>query len=274
MKLSLEETGLFDVDVVRSKFTWKGDKHLPAYDLPGVKTTDLPQPKTDPDFNPTFADYDVVVSNFGYNAAPWPKATQESFTEYVRGGGGLVVVHAADNSFGDWPEYNEMIGLGGWGGRNEKSGPYVYVNEAGDVVRDESAGRGGAHGPQHEYSIVIRDTKHPITAGLPREWMHTKDELYQELRGPAKQMNILATTYASPEFKGTGRHEPMLMTITFGKGRIFHTPMGHADYSAACVGFQTVLNRGTEWAATGAVTQDVPKNFPTAEETSSNELVE
>lgn len=274
MKESLESTGLFEVEVERTQYTWKGSKHLPKYNLPGVSTKDLPQPKTDPNFKPTFADYDVVISNFGYNAAAWPKETQEAFASYIRNGGGLVVVHAADNSFGDWPEYNEMIGLGGWGGRNEKSGPYVYVNEAGDVVRDESAGRGGAHGPQHEYSIVIRDTKHPITAGLPREWKHTQDELYQELRGPATQMNILATAYASPEFRGTGRHEPMLMTITYGEGRIFHTPMGHADYSAACVGFQTVLNRGTEWAATGKVTQEVPKNFPTATETSSRQLAE
>ncbi|TWT49905.1 Trehalose utilization [Thalassoglobus neptunius] len=269
MKKYLEETGLFDVDLARTKYTWKGEQHLPEYSIPGFETEATPQPKADPDFKPDFSKYDVVVSNFGFNAAPWPKETQEAFEEFVRNGGGLVIVHAADNSFGDWPEYNQMIGIGGWGGRDEKSGPYVYLNEQGEEVRDESPGRGGTHGPQHEFSIVIRDNTHPITKGLPTEWLHTKDELYSLLRGPGQQMQILATAYASPKFGGTDRHEPMLMTIQYGKGKVFHTPMGHADYSMECVGFKTCLQRGTEWAATGKVTQDIPDNFPTAESASA-----
>jgi hypothetical protein len=38
--------------------------------------------------------------------------------------------------------------------------------------------------------------------------------------------------------------------------------MGHADYSMKCVGFQSVMLRGTEWAATGKVTLPIPSNFP------------
>ena len=75
-------------------------------------------------FNPDFSKYDVVLSN--YNGASWKKETKESFVKYIKEGGSLVVVHAADNSFPQWKEFNEMIGLGGWGGRNEKDGPYVY----------------------------------------------------------------------------------------------------------------------------------------------------
>jgi hypothetical protein len=188
----------------------------------------------------------------------------------VAGGKGLVIVHAANNSFGDWPAFNEMIGLGGWDGRNEKSGPYVYLDKAEKVVRDDTKGAGGNHGPQHEYQIVIRDPKHPITRGLPRAWMHTKDELYQQLRGPANHMTILATAYADPKFKGTDRHEPMLMTIDYEQGRVFHTPMGHDEGSVNCIGFKTTFVRGTEWAATGTVTiTKVPENFPTADQSSS-----
>lgn len=271
MKKYLEDSGRFTVDVQRTKYTWKGGKLLEDYPLKDGKSyEDLAKPKPDPDFAPDFSDYDVVINNFGWNAAPWSDETNAAFDEYVKNGGGLVIVHAADNSFGDWHAYNNMIGLGGWGGRNEKSGPYVYFDDAGEIVRDTTPGNGGSHGPQHEFQIVVRNPGHPITQGLPRTWLHSKDELYQQLRGPADNMTILATAFADPQFKGTGRHEPMMMTIDYGKGRVYHTPMGHADYSMECVGFITTLLRGTEWAATGEVTlTDVPKDFPTAKATSS-----
>jgi type 1 glutamine amidotransferase len=249
MKSYLEQTGLFDVTVATTA-----------------------KQGMDPSFKPEFSKYAVVVSN--YNGAPWPEETKAAFVDYVKGGGGFVVVHAANNSFGDWREYNEMIGVGGWGGRSEKSGPYVYLDDAGKVVRDTSAGGGGHHGPQHPFQIIIRDAEHPITRGLPREWMHMNDELYDKLRGPGENMNILATAYADPKKGGTGRHEPMLMTLQYGKGRVFHTPMGHGNDSQECVGFITTLQRGAEWAATGKVTQKVPEDFPTADKVSSRKANE
>ncbi len=220
-------------------------------------------------FRPKFADYDVVVSN--YNGDRWSPATEKAFESYVKNGGGFVSVHAANNAFPEWPEYNRMIGLGGWYGRTEKHGPYVYLDDGGKVVRDTSAGAGGHHGPQHEFQIRARDAEHPIMRGLPPLWMHTKDELYDQLRGPAEDLHILATAYSSPRYEGTSRHEPMLMTLRYGNGRVFHTVLGHADYSMKCVGFVTTLQRGTEWAATGKVTIPVPKDFPTAEETRSSQ---
>ncbi len=239
MQQYLEETGLFSV---------------------GVATT-APQ-GVDPSFSPKFSDYDVVLSN--YNGQPWPEKTQAALEKFVGSGGGLVVVHAADNAFPQWKAYNLMIGVGGWGGRNQDSGPAVYVNDDGVEKRDASDGRGGHHGPQSPFQVVTRDASHPITKGLPHAWMHAKDELYDSLRGPATSMTILATAYSAPDNKGTGRHEPMLMTIAYQKGRVFHTALGHAEYSQECVGFITTLQRGTEWVATGKVTQDVPGDFPTA----------
>jgi type 1 glutamine amidotransferase len=100
--------------------------------------------------------------------------------------------------------------------------------------------------------------------GLPTAWLHYADELYGKLRGPGENMTILATAHSDPANKGTGHEEPMLMVLQFGKGRVFHTAMGHDAAALSCVGFMTTFQRGTEWAATGAVTQAVPKSFPTA----------
>ena len=210
------------------------------------------------DFNPDFAKYQVILSN--YNGEPWLEETQRSFVQYMKGGGNLVVVHAADNSFPEWKEFNEMIGLGGWKGRNEKDGPYVYWKD-GKIVRDNSKGRGGSHGRPWEYKVVVRDREHPITRGLPSEFLMVKEELYDRLRGPAKNMTVLATAFADG---GSERHEPVLMTIKYGKGRVFHTVMGHSHTSMGGVAFQETLIRGTEWAATGKVSfapvtaQDLP----------------
>ncbi len=214
------------------------------------------------EFKPDFGKYDVVVSN--YNGPEWSAETKAAFVTYMKSGGGLVIVHAADNSFPKWPEYNEMIGLGGWGGRNEKSGPLIRYRD-GKIVRDTKPGRAGGHGPQVEYTVDTRDPKHPIMAGLPTKWMHAKDELYSRLRGPAKNLTVLATSLS----RSTKEHEPTLFTVNYGKGRMFHTVLGHAASQMHCVGFIVTLQRGTEWAATGKVTlTKVPADFPTAEKSS------
>ena len=244
LKKHLEDSGRFTVDVATSP---PGGE-----DLSG--------------FKPDFAKYDVVVSN--YNGAAWPKATQEALEKFVRGGGGLVVVHAADNAFPEWKEFNQMIGVGGWGGRNEKSGPYVRYRD-GKFVRDTSPGGGGSHGTQHPFVVVVRDNKHPITAGLPASWLHAADELYDRLRGPAENMTVLATAFAAKEEAGSGEHEPMLMVIDYSKGRVFHSTLGHSPQAMQCVGFIVTLQRGAEWAATGKVTQhELPEDFPTANKVS------
>ena len=244
MSTYLTESGRFDVDVARTK----------------------PQ-GSDEDFRPNFSDYHVVLSN--YNGASWPAETRADFVEFMKSGGGLVVVHAADNAFSDWQEYNQMIGLGGWGGRNEQNGPYVYYNESGEKIIDKSAGRGGSHGRQHEFQVIVRDSEHPVTAGMPTAWMHAQDELYDRLRGPASNMNILATSFADESKGGSGRHEPMVMTVEYGEGRVFHTTLGHGNNSQMCVGFITLLLRGSEWAATGEVTIEIPDDFPGENEVAS-----
>ena len=273
MKQYLEETGLFSVDIRRTKFTWKGEREKAYLPLAGVgETQDLKEPKSDPDFILSFKKYDVVISNFGWKAADWPEATQKALEKYMKDGGGFVSVHAADNSFPTWLEYNKMIGLGGWGDRNEKNGPYVYYTNEGKLVRDPSPGNAGSHGPQHIVPVTIRVADHPITKGLPKVWLTAKDECYAKLRGPGENMIVLATGKDMSGKAPTDRHEPMLMVLTYGEGRIFHTTLGHDDYSCEGVGFITTFLRGVEWVATGKVTLPVPADFPTSEESTSRKF--
>jgi len=240
LKQALESVPLFEVDHSRSSI----------------------ESCEDGSYQPDFSNYDVVVMNEGFGAADWPKSTQKAFEKFMKKGGGMVSVHAANNCWPKWEEYNKMTGLGGWGGRNEKSGPYLYINDEDEVIRDDSKGRGGAHGPQHEFEIVVREKEHPIMKGLPSTFMHGPEELYDKLRGPAKNVTILASAYSSKEKKGTGRHEPALMAISYGKGRVFHTILGHHVKQIKEGSFVTTFQRGTEWAATGEVTIPVPEDFP------------
>jgi type 1 glutamine amidotransferase len=237
LKKILTDSGLFQVDVA----------------------TTPPQGADMSVFRPNFAAYDIVVSN--YNGDAWSAETRKSFTDFVRKGGGLVIVHAADNAFPEWKEFNEMIALGGWGNRNEKAGPYVRFRD-GKFQRDNSPGKGGSHGAQHEFRVDIRNIEHPITKGLPPSFMHAKDELYDRLRGPAENLTVLATAYSEVSTRGTGEHEPILMTIKFGGGRVFHTTLGHSPEAMSCVGFIVTLQRGAEWAATGKVKQKLPQDYP------------
>ncbi|MDR2919324.1 MAG: ThuA domain-containing protein [Tannerella sp.] len=243
IKMILENSNLFSVDILITP-DWNED-------ISG--------------FNPDFKKYDLVVINYG--GTTWAEAARSKLEQFVSGGGGVVVVHSSVVGMDNWKGYNEMIGLGAWNGRNEKDGPYVYWHND-QFVYDYSPGWAGYHGLQHSSTIIHRNPEHPILKGLPEEWLHFKDEIYARLRGPARNMDILATTYEVPEDGREGRHEPILWTVKYGKGNVFVTLLGHAGndpelrYAMECTGFQVTLLRGAEWVATGKVTQEAPKDFP------------
>lgn len=260
VKTYLEQTGLFTVDVVTTP--------AQGQDMSG--------------FTPKFSGYAAVV--MVYEGAEWPAATKAAFVDYMKNGGGLVSVHDTDNAFPFWKEWNEMIGVGGWGfkpdgnigARNETWGPKIRWRD-GKMVLDAETPGNATHPARHDFSVVTRTPEHPIMKGLPAAWLHASDEIYSQLRGPAKNVTVLATALPDKaKFPtATGENEPMLMAISYGKGRVFHTTLGHVNSketppypSLACAGFIVTLQRGTEWAATGKVTQRVPADFPTAEKTS------
>ncbi|NRA95616.1 MAG: ThuA domain-containing protein [Planctomycetes bacterium] len=222
-------------------------------------------------WRPAFKDHQVVVGN--YNGQPWPDAVNNAYLAFVADGGGAVNVHAANNSFTNWKEWNKLIALG-W--RGPKFGDRVTVNDkTGAQIRTlKGKGPGAGHGRQHVFLVTVRAKEHPIMKGLPTWWKHAKDELYHGQRGPGQDMQILSSAWSDPKSGGTGDHEPITWVVPHGKGNVVTTVLGHhwggqKDFDALhCVGFQTILARACEWAATGKVTIQVPKGFPTDKATS------
>jgi len=173
-----------------------------------------------------------------YNGPEWTDTAKGNFEAAIRGGVGLVVLHAADNAFPGWAEYEKMVGL---------------------LWR-----QGTGHGQFHEFAVKILDHEHPVTKGLAdfKLW----DELYHRLLHMHDvPCHVLATAYSDPATGGTGQDEPMMVTTQYGKGRVYHHVLGHvwAGDPAANKGcsmitfenpaFQQSLLRGCEWAATGGV---------------------
>jgi type 1 glutamine amidotransferase len=266
MKEQLEKSGLFTVDV---STTPPAPPRKPREETPEQlaerekKTAELKEQWAK--WRPSFKDYKVVLSN--YNGERWPDEVEKAFEEYMKGGGGFYVVHAANNAFTGWTEYDQMIGLG-W--RNKGYGLRLFYDDAGALQKTPAGdGKDAGHGAQHEFQITLRDADHPILKGIPKVWMHAQDELYHSQRGPAERMLILASAFDDRSKGGTGVHEPMVWVIPYGQGKVVTNVMGHENgKSVQCVGFVTLMLRSCEWLATGKVTVPVPANFPTEEKSS------
>lgn len=173
-----------------------------------------------------------------YHGMMWGERARANFEAAVRAGAGVVILHASNNGFEGWTEYERMVALA-WR-------------------------EGTGHGQFHEFSVTITDPEHPVTRGIAD--FRTSDELYHRLAvTPGVTYDVLATAYSAPETGGTGQDEPMMLALTYGRGRIFHQILGHvwpgdpvspgsSMIALENPGFQTTLVRGAEWAATGTVT--------------------
>ena len=222
----------------------------------------------------TLAPYDVVILN--YNGPRLGRVAEEALENFVRSGKGLVGVHGANWAFSGlvvlaensrptdilespWAEFKQMIG-GVWSDKTPASG----------------------HAPRHKFQVKFVDRKDPITAGLASEF-EADDELYHNIH-MAANVHILATAYDDPrntpesaaatvsetvrqsaasspargkmprlDMNPTGKDEPVLWTVQYGKGRTFYTALGHDVKAMEMPGFATTFVRGVEWAGSGTV---------------------
>ena len=165
--------------------------------------------------------YDAVVLNYCNWEIPSPsKQTLENLANFVKNGKGLVVIHFSSGAFPNWPEYVKLIGR-------------VW-----DKVR--------THDPYGSFRVNVVDKEHPITRELAD--FDITDELYFCLTGDPK-IRVLLTARS----KVTGKDEPMGFVLRYGKGRVFHTPLGHDVKSVTSSGFVQLLRSACEWVATGDV---------------------
>ena len=196
------------------------------------------------------AKYDVLLLNYkdtkkGAPESVWSAENKKAFTEAVKGGKGLVVYHHASSAFvggDDFAKEFEQVIAGGWR-------------------------RQGNHGKRHEFNVTVRKADHPITKGLPGEFPHSNDELYQNsVMLPGSE--VLATAWSDKKIdpKNTDKHEPVVWVAKYGKGRVVENVLGH-DVAAmkGSPGFQALLVRGVEWAATGEAKAAAPPGLKTVE---------
>jgi type 1 glutamine amidotransferase len=222
-------------------------------------------------WKPHFSKYAVVIQNTNNINNPrlkWPPRAEQELERYVKAGGGLYILHSANNAFPHWKEYDKMIGLG-W--RADSVGYALEIDSNKKIIRiPPGEGKSTGHGERFNAVITILN-RHPINRNYPDQWKTAYTEVYYYPRGPAEHLTVLSYAYDST---GTHRWWPVEWVVRYGKGSVYNSSMGHLwkgeTYPAAyrCIGFQTTVVRVTEWLATGKVTYALPKHFPTKDSTS------
>lgn len=246
----LEPTGLFDVSV----------STCPSLKDPKWK-----------DWHPDFSKVDVILqtcNDISQRPAPkWPDAVKADFLYFVRHGGGVFIYHSANNAFPDWPEYNDIIGIG-W--RKKTYGTALQMDEQGNITR-LPPGQGSDTGHASRADVVVHNLgNHPIHEGFPQSWKSPALEVYYDARGPAKNLAVLSFGQ-DPHGK---QYWPLEWTVTYGEGRVYSSSFGHvwSDESETrqpvdllAIDEQILIQRALQWLAKRPVTVPVPANFPDAE---------
>lgn len=213
----------------------------------------------------SFKKYAVIIqntNNINDLSLRWPEKMEKQLETFVKNGGGLYILHSANNAFPHWDEYEKMIGLG-W--RSKNVGYALEVDAGNNIIRiPPGEGQNTGHGKRFNALITILN-RHPINSGYPAQWLTADMEVYNFPRGKAENITVLSYTYDS---SATQRNWPVEWIVRYGKGNVYNSSMGHLwkgdnyPLSYRCIGFQTTVIRVTEWLATGKIRHAVPTGFP------------
>jgi type 1 glutamine amidotransferase len=200
-----------------------------AEKVPGLKEKDL-------------RPYRALILN--YNGPRWGAETERAVEGFVRSGRGFVSLHGVTYGvfYGQEKVNNRWVASP----KGDKGWP-AYSDLIGATWKPENIG----HGARHVFRVRWTDREHPIAKGLP-ESFEADDELYHrlDLRPQAK---VLAVAYSDPKTRGTGKDEPIIWCMPFGRGRAAHMTLGHDVKAYAQTGVAQALIHIVEWAATGRV---------------------
>jgi type 1 glutamine amidotransferase len=177
--------------------------------------------------------YDALLSNWNSwpeNDLRWPAAAEKGLLRFVHEGGGLVFFHSSTSAFYTWPEFKQ-ISTAAW-------------------IMDSTW-----HGPVSQVKVSILNREHPVTSGITD--FYIMDELWINA-GQNEVFKILATAADTEENTG---EQPAIFVGNYGKGRIFHTILGHNETSLRNEGFQMLILRAAEWASTGRVSIPVSEQM-------------
>jgi type 1 glutamine amidotransferase len=250
-------------DILARDGSFQVDVSITPPDAPPGAPPDASDAEAWARWRPDFARYDVVLSaynNLGGKPG-WPVEVQRAFEAFVQGGGGFYAYHEANNAFAEWPQYNQMIGLG-W--RNKNFGPALLVRED-ETLQTVAAGEGDDtwHGERTD-ALVHQLGSHPIHAGLPRSWRAADVEVYRYARGPTSNVNVIAYAHDAVD----AQRFPIEWTVAYGQGRVFVSAYGHLWHgqqeppSMRCAAFQTIMPRALKWLAGRDPEPQVPADFP------------
>jgi len=160
--------------------------------------------------------FDALVLDFR-NADPLAsdEKVRQNLVKFLEQGKGIVTIHWADGAFPYWPEFVNIVGRAQQA-KHDRRGPFT---------------------------IKIADPNHPITRGMKD--FETDDELYYDFKDGDRPIHVLATAHS----KVLDKDSPMALTVEYGKGRVFNTPLGHDVKALKVPEVGELIRRGTAWAA-------------------------
>lgn len=171
--------------------------------------------------------YDVLLLHFkNYKPLKAQEQAQKNLIKFVNDGRGLYIYHFACGAFEDWKEFEKLIGRI-WEPDEKKN-----MSDGKHIIFHDVYGK---------FKVHYTNTEHPITKGLTD--FETQDELYHCFKPSEVPITVLAESVSNINNKAY----PMAFVLQYGKGRVYHTTLGHDAASVTSEGFVKLHTNAVRW---------------------------